>query len=207
MFWKLFISALLHFTSPRPIRADHLQATFKVSLNHFDRLGKRIIALFCNQAGRAQDTPTTERSWPDILSKALQIKKKKKAGTLFLIFSQNNAKCLSNHSKEYFSLSMLVPVIVSEQELFRVSLKKNLTDCQFKKKTWLQENDERQSGQGFWTIITWSCLFNSLLMHMSNLSITWQLDPFRHTDVVNWPADALLLQANRKSAATQITTP
>lgn len=166
MFWKLFISALLHFTSPLPIRADHLQATFKASLNHFDRLGKRIIALFCNQAGRAQDTPTTERSWPDILSKALQIKKKKrkkKAGTLFfLIFSQNNAKCLSNHSKEYFSLSMLVPVIVSEQELFRVSLK-NLTDCQFKKKTRLQENDERQSRQWFWTIITWFCLFNSLL--------------------------------------------
>lgn len=126
MFWKLFISALLHFTSPLPIRADHLQATFKVSLNHFDRLGKRIMALFCNQAGGAQDTPTTERSWPDILSKALRIKKKKKAGTLFFFFLQNNAKCLSNHGKEYFSLSMLAPVIVSEQELFRVSLKKTV---------------------------------------------------------------------------------
>lgn len=133
MFWKLFISALLHFTSPLPIRADHLQATFKVSLNHFDRLSKRIIALFCNQAGGAQDTPTTERSWPDILSKALQIKKEIKRKKLELFFSKN-AKCLSNHGKEYFSLSMLVPVIVSEQEVFRVSLKKKLTDCQFKKK-------------------------------------------------------------------------
>lgn len=138
MFWKLFISALLHFTSPLPIRADHLQATFKASLNHFDRLGKRIIALFCNQAGRAQDTPTTERSWPDILSKALQIKKRKKEKSwnsfFFKIFSQNNAKCLSNHSKEYFSLSMLVPVIVSEQELFRVSLKKTWQTVNLRKK-------------------------------------------------------------------------
>lgn len=134
MFWKLFISALLHFTSPLPIRADHLQATFKVSLNHFDRLGKRIIALFL-QPGWQSSRHTNNRevvTWH--FKQSFADKKKKKAGTLFFFFSQNNVKWLSNHSKEYFSLSMLVPVIVSEQELFRVSLKKKLTHCQFKKK-------------------------------------------------------------------------